>query len=120
MQSKLVSADGCSSLSPQEKSNFDRIPVKKYSMLTTLELISSILTILLAITEPHAGDAVPTGAGKVTLFTPGPMGYWNIPTQRRKFQIVMRVSHENWFVLPNGMFSGCSGHYLSLGRVAKM
>lgn len=53
--------------------NVDRIPVKEYVMLTTLELISSILTVLLAITEPNAGDTVPTGAGKVALLTPGPM-----------------------------------------------
>lgn len=87
---------------------------KEYAMLTTLELISSILTVLLAIAEPDAGDAVPTGARKVALVTPGPMGYWNIPTQN--LELVMRVSHKDWFALPYGMFSGCSGHYLSLGR----
>lgn len=60
-------------------------------MLTTLELISSILTVLLAIAEPDARDTVPTGAGEVALLTPGPMGYWDIPTQRRKF----RTYYEN-------------------------
>lgn len=44
-------------------------------MLTALELISSILTVLLTIAEPDAGDAISTGAGEVALLTPGPMGY---------------------------------------------
>lgn len=56
-------------------------------MLTTLELISSILTVLLAIAEPDAGDAVPTGAGEVALITPGPMGHCKISTQRKKLRL---------------------------------
>lgn len=73
--------------STQDKSVLNRILVKKYAMLTTLKLISSIFTVLLAITEPDAGDAVPTGTGEMALLTPGPMGHWHIPTQRRKFRL---------------------------------
>lgn len=50
-------------------------------MLTTLELICTIFTVLLPITEPHAGDTVPTGAGKMALLTPVPMGGCGSQTQ---------------------------------------
>lgn len=43
-------------------------------MLTTLELICTIFTILLAITKPHTGDAVPAGAGEVAFCTFLPVG----------------------------------------------
>ncbi len=51
-------------------------------MLTTLELICTIFTILLPITKPHAGDAVPAGAGEVAFSTFLPVG--DCGSQRKK------------------------------------
>lgn len=56
-------------IKPSE-SNGRLIPV----MLTTLELICTIFTILLPITKPHAGDAVPAGTGEVAFCTFLPVG----------------------------------------------
>lgn len=49
----------------------------KFCWLTTLEFICSVFTVFLAVTQPNAGDAVPTWTSKVALLTLLPMGNWD-------------------------------------------
>lgn len=48
----------------------------KICWFTTLEFICSILAVLLTVTQPHAGNAVATWTGKVSLFALLPVGNW--------------------------------------------
>lgn len=43
-------------------------------LFTALELVRSVFTVLLTVTQPHAGDAVATWTGKVSLLALLAMG----------------------------------------------
>ena len=61
---------------------------------TALELICAILAVLLPITQPHAGDAVPTGTGKVTLLTLVSMRNFRVEQQKERSSFkVLVVTH---------------------------
>lgn len=73
----------------------------KICRFTTLEFICSVFAVFLAVTQPHAGDAVPTWTGKVAFLALLPMG--NCHEQQN--QVSLWGINNDW------------GHYLFLSSL---